>query len=203
MTSLPQLGILLGRELQPDGATSLGDGVLEGGPVFEDAALTPSFVDLHDLVGRGEAELTRQRGAAVLVEEADVPSAPAHEVHEYAMLRGLAAPVHGFHEVGHGEIVSEGKAKLSTAAQGIENTEQPAVLRAVFDPDRLRIDMERNLPNALRDLADAIESGQMDGNLAGFTPWGFKTDHRDSRCHLLVKLHLAADIRRSIEVHQK
>jgi hypothetical protein len=83
---------------------------------------------------------------------------------------------------------------------------------AVFDPDRLQVEMERDLPKALRDLADAIESDQIDGKLMGFIPYGFNADRRDSRAHVMVKLHLAAEIRQQLrvseadavrEVHQK
>jgi hypothetical protein len=73
---------------------------------------------------------------------------------------------------------------------------------ATFDPDRLHSDLESDLPQALRGLAAAIESGQMAGNLAGFVPWGFRVDWRDDRVHLLVKLHLAAEIRKQLSVSE-
>jgi hypothetical protein len=75
-----------------------------------------------------------------------------------------------------------------------------SVVRAVFDPDRLQVELERNLPAALRGLAAAIETGQMSGKLSGFTPYGFAVDRHDERVHLIVKLHLAAEIRKQLSV---
>lgn len=89
------------------------------------------------------------------------------------------------------------------SAQTAEIKENQPKPRAVFDADRLQVELERDLPKSLRDLADAIEAGQMSGKMVGFTPWGFDVDCRDDRIHLLVKLHLAAEIRKSIEVIQK
>lgn len=73
-------------------------------------------------------------------------------------------------------------------------------VRAVFDPGRLQGELEFHLPSALRSLADAIEAGDMSGRLAGFTPWGFQSYPGDTRVHLLVKLHLASEVRKSMDV---
>lgn len=74
--------------------------------------------------------------------------------------------------------------------------------RAYFDPDELHGQLEFKLPQALRGLADAIERGEVTGELAGFVPWGFQRND-DGRCHLLVKLHIAAPVRAEIVMDER
>lgn len=71
-------------------------------------------------------------------------------------------------------------------------------LRAVFDIDRLQGELEFKLPTALRHIADAIDAGQLDVGLVGFVPSADPKYHGDTRAHVLVKLHLAAEIRKNL-----
>ena len=62
-----------------------------------------------------------------------------------------------------------------------------------FDPDNIRIALERNLPEGLRALADAIEAKQIDGRLTSIQGNGF-VHWRDTRAHLKVVLDIAAEV---------
>jgi hypothetical protein len=78
----------------------------------------------------------------------------------------------------------------------------PSTPPAVFDASRLQSGLERRLPHVLREMADAIERGEMFAELTGFTPWGFNKDPRDARAHFVVKLHIASEIRKEIETKE-
>ncbi len=62
-----------------------------------------------------------------------------------------------------------------------------------FDPDSIRIALARNLPEGLRALADAIESGAVDGRLLNCEGYGF-TKWNDTRAHVLATIDLAAPV---------
>lgn len=65
----------------------------------------------------------------------------------------------------------------------------------IFTPGEITAAMDRNLPAALRELADAIEAGKIDGKLIDCNGNGF-TAKNDTRAHLLLRIDLAAEIRR-------
>lgn len=68
--------------------------------------------------------------------------------------------------------------------------------RAVFDADSLRQRLEKALPETLRMMADAIERGELFAETVGFAPWGMNKNPNDTRMHILVKLHLASEMRK-------
>jgi hypothetical protein len=78
----------------------------------------------------------------------------------------------------------------------------PQTARAIFDPGRLESGLRGKLPATLREMADAIERGDLFAEHAGFTPWGFHTNVHDHRAHFLLKLHIASEIRKAIETEE-
>ncbi len=68
------------------------------------------------------------------------------------------------------------------------------VERWFFDPDELAKQLQVNMANALRTLADAVDSGQVDALLVGCNAHGLSRNWRDTRAHMLVKIDLAAQI---------
>jgi hypothetical protein len=65
----------------------------------------------------------------------------------------------------------------------------------LFDPDGIEASLRRDLSAGLRQIAQAIESGQMDARLLNCRATAFASDWRDQRAHVLVTLDLAAEIR--------
>lgn len=120
MTSSLQLGVLLGRELQPYSAPSLDDGVFEQQGVFRSALPTP-LVKIHDLVGECKDECAPDLVDTVLLEEYDAPAIVGLELHEDAVMRRFPQIVHRLHEVGHRGILGEHKANMLSPLQVIEN----------------------------------------------------------------------------------
>jgi len=117
MTLPLQLGVLLGTQDKPDSSRpSHGDVSLDGVPGFFCSDFTPAIVHLDDFVGSGEGERSFEGGLAVLLDKADLPTTPTHEVHQHAMTRRLPS-VHRVHKPRHDRIVGETKAKLSTKPQ--------------------------------------------------------------------------------------
>lgn len=76
------------------------------------------------------------------------------------------------------------------------------LLRGIFDFELLRDAFRKreNLPTALRQLADMIERGEIDGSLWGVQGHGFQSRY-DTRVHALLTLDLAAQVRRPVVVH--
>ncbi len=69
----------------------------------------------------------------------------------------------------------------------------------VFDPAELSVRLACDLAGGLRMIADALEAGQMEGRLLQCEGNGFlQTSWRDARAHVLVKLDLAAEVRRVV-----
>ena len=60
----------------------------------------------------------------------------------------------------------------------------------VFDADAIQQTMDRNLAAGLRMLADAIESGQLEGRLMRAQAVG----GRDDRAHIVVSIDVAAPV---------
>lgn len=71
---------------------------------------------------------------------------------------------------------------------------------AVFDMERLEVELHRDLAGSLRRIAEAIEAGELDGRVLQCRANGFLGGRGDQRAHVLVKLDLAAEIRRPVEV---
>ncbi len=65
---------------------------------------------------------------------------------------------------------------------------------AFFTPDEIQSSMYRNLAAGLRQLADAIEGGTIDGKFLDCKGHGFGPKN-DDRAHLLLRVDLAAPIR--------
>lgn len=66
-----------------------------------------------------------------------------------------------------------------------------------FTPDEIQAAMDRNLAAGLRQLADAIEAGAIDGKCIDCTGNGF-TPKNDERAHLMLRIDLAAPIRQTL-----
>lgn len=75
-----------------------------------------------------------------------------------------------------------------------------AIEQAFFDPGEIAVQLGRSVSGGLRMIADAVDAGQLDARILQCAASGFGTDRRDTRAHLLVKLDLAAEIRRPIDV---
>lgn len=71
---------------------------------------------------------------------------------------------------------------------------------AIFDPGRLQAELDRDLPGALRALADAIETKDLDVRGNRLEGWGFQADPRDQRAHFRVTLALAVPVRKVLAV---
>jgi hypothetical protein len=69
---------------------------------------------------------------------------------------------------------------------------------AVFMPDEIEASLDRNLPNGLRQLADALEAGTIEGRCIDCRGHGF-TPKDDPRAHLLLRIDLAAPVMRVLE----
>lgn len=67
----------------------------------------------------------------------------------------------------------------------------------VFMPDEIQTALDRNLASGLRQLADAIEAGQIDGKCIDCNGNGF-TGGNDLRAHLMLRIDLAAPIRQTL-----
>lgn len=62
-----------------------------------------------------------------------------------------------------------------------------------FDPSTIQTALDRDLPNGLRMLADALEAKQIDGWLISAQGRAGAGPH-DTRAHVLVKINLAAQV---------
>lgn len=70
----------------------------------------------------------------------------------------------------------------------------------IFTPDEIQAKLDRNLAAGLRELAAAIEAGQIDGKLIdcqGNGLWSARSN--DTRAHLMLRVDLAAPIRQVLE----
>lgn len=65
----------------------------------------------------------------------------------------------------------------------------------VFTPDEIQAALDRNLAAGLRQLADAIESGAIEGKCIDCQGNGFTGPKVDSRAHLMLRIDLAAPIK--------
>jgi len=68
----------------------------------------------------------------------------------------------------------------------------------VFTPDEIQTAMDRNLPTGLRQLADAIEAGAIDGKCIDCAGNGFTGPKNDERAHVILRIDLAAPIRQNV-----
>lgn len=66
-----------------------------------------------------------------------------------------------------------------------------------FTPDEIQAAMDRNLAAALRQLADAIEAGMIDGKCLDCNGHGFSSKS-DQRAHVMLRIDLAAPIRQTV-----
>ena len=67
----------------------------------------------------------------------------------------------------------------------------------VFMPDEIEATMDRNLAHGLRQLADAIEAGTIEGRCIDCKGHGFTAIH-DPRAHLLLRIDLAAPVIKTV-----
>lgn len=67
----------------------------------------------------------------------------------------------------------------------------------VFTPDEIQAAMDKNLAAGLRQLADAIEVGTIDGKCIDCQGHGFGPKD-DARAHVLLRIDLAAPIRQAL-----
>jgi hypothetical protein len=68
----------------------------------------------------------------------------------------------------------------------------------VFTPDEIQAALDKNLATGLRQLADAIEGGAIDGKVIDCQGNGF-TAKGDDRAHVMLRIDLAAEIRKVLE----
>jgi hypothetical protein len=66
----------------------------------------------------------------------------------------------------------------------------------VFTPDEIQAAMDKNLAAGLRQLADEIDAGRIDGKCIDCNGNGF-TGGNDVRAHLMLRIDLAAPIRQT------
>lgn len=65
---------------------------------------------------------------------------------------------------------------------------------AYFDGENLELQLVKDLPGALRELAAAMESGAIEGRMSALQP----VAGLDDRVHLLLTLRLAVPVRRAL-----
>lgn len=165
-----ELPILSVGQLEPRSTAPTLDPMLDGLAVSKAADSSTALGEFHDLVGAGEAKARADLRQGAIREELTLPSSGALLVSEI--------------NAGHPAMIPGAPA------------DDPL---GFFDPDRLRNDLETNLPKALRAMADAIDRDEIFGNTCGFVPWGFQNDSADTRAHFIVKLHLAAEVRKHLK----
>jgi hypothetical protein len=78
-----------------------------------------------------------------------------------------------------------------------------AIERAIFEPDEIAVQLGRSVSAGLRVIADAIDAGQMDARVLQCAANGLSADWRDTRAHVLVKLDLASEIRKPINMLER
>jgi hypothetical protein len=66
----------------------------------------------------------------------------------------------------------------------------------IFTPDEIQAALDKNLAAGLRQLADAIERGAIDGKVLDCKANGF-TAKGDERAHVMLRIDLAAPIRQT------
>lgn len=64
----------------------------------------------------------------------------------------------------------------------------------IFTPDEIQAAMDKNLASGLRQLAEAIEAGTIDGRCIDCQGNGFTGPKVDARAHLMLRIDLAAPI---------
>jgi hypothetical protein len=64
----------------------------------------------------------------------------------------------------------------------------------VFMPDEIEAAMDKNLAAGLRQLADALDAGTIEGRCIDCKGHGFTANH-DPRAHVLLRIDLAAHVR--------
>jgi hypothetical protein len=67
---------------------------------------------------------------------------------------------------------------------------------AWFTPDEIEASMDKNLAAGLRQLADAIEAGTIDGHCIDCKGHGF-TKKGDERAHVMLRIDMAAPIKQT------
>ena len=77
-----------------------------------------------------------------------------------------------------------------------------AITKAVFDIEQVEIQAASDMPGFLRMLANSIEAGEIDARVLHCSPHGMGGLH-DQRAHVLVKLDLAAEIRKTVQIPEK
>lgn len=73
-------------------------------------------------------------------------------------------------------------------------------LRAVFDAGRLEDELKKDLPKALRELADSVEAGHFDLWATGVIGTGLAQHWADQRSHFMISLRLATKVRKQLDV---
>lgn len=68
----------------------------------------------------------------------------------------------------------------------------------IFTPDEIQAALDKNLAAGLRQLADAIEAGTIDGRCIDCQGNGFTGPKVDARAHLMLRIDLAAPIRQTL-----
>lgn len=70
------------------------------------------------------------------------------------------------------------------------------VYKTVFTPDEIQAAMDKNLAAGLRQLADALEAGAIDGKCIDCIGHGLGPKN-DDRAHLMLRIDLAAPVRQT------